>query len=758
VKKLRNFNLKIPFKNSRTEFPEILIIILTILNLFFTSLPLVKILGFEHSAVNGILLFYFGGLFIIKIFRENFKTANDINNKFLPLISNYGIYLFLFCFIPFIIGLISSVTMHFQKVNCPISDGILFYIIISLPSLFFGIAVGYFISNVSMKFTYLIFTFIFIVILFSPLLEFYSNPQIYFYNPIFGYYPGTIYDEDLSIDKLLITYRLCNIVYFTLLILITKIICNKKNLYKVSLAGLLFLMAIVFSILKPVFSFATDSTRLNKVLCRSINTAHFQIHFSDSLNKKKEMIFPALLHEYYLDRINIELKEKYPYKIDSYIFDESRQKRELFGAGNADVAKPWLKQIYLNYSGYDSAVKHEIVHDAAAVFGATPLKISQNCNPAMLEGMAVAIENNYDGYPVHYMAKLAYQAGYKITIDKLYDKLNFFFQTSSLSYIFSGSFIRYLIDLYGIEKVKKIYSDMNFMKYFGKDINELSFDYDLFLKNYPIDFNKNQAQLYFGGSTIFKKFCPRTAALDIKKAWELFNRKKIEEASILFRKVYEYSGSYESIFGLQASLKKLNRFSETEKLLSSEIPKFAAGPNKFILELILGDLMIQSGKGNSAVCLYDSLLTQNPHIDFINEVLIRKEILKDGPDSLKSFFDKNETQKFKRLSKMNINNIAYYSIPDLIRFAENNKIDLSSFIAEFKRNLKVTNYSSAYSSLEVSKYSLLKFDYNTAQLFATRSLEFKSDENIKHRFVENLRLVNWFRNTAEETKKTFRIN
>jgi len=76
----------------------------------------------------------------------------------------------------------------------------------------------------------------------------------------------------------------------------------------------------------------------------------------------------------------------------------------------------------------------------------------------------------------------------------------------------------------------------------------------------------------------------------------------------------------------------------------------------------------------------------------------------------------------------------------LIRYAENNKIDISHLIAEFKENLKVTDYSSAYSVLEISKYSLLKYDYDAAQLFAARSLEFKGDENIKHRFVENFKI------------------
>jgi len=648
--------------------------------------------------------------------------------------------------------------MHFFLVNCPLTDGILFYLVISLPSFFFGMVVGYLLIILTKKFTYLTFTLVSIIILFSPLVEFYFNPQIYFYNPIFGFYPGTIFDEDLSVNKLIITYRLYNIFYFTLMGYFALIICNKKSIYKFAPVGLLILTAIVFSGMKPLLNFATDSERLNKELNRTINTGHFQIHFSDSLNKKKEMIFPALLHEYYLNQINIELNEKYPYKLDSYIFDDGNQKRELFGSGNADVAKPWLHQIYLNYSGYSNALKHEIVHDAAAVFGVTPLKVSQNLNPAMLEGFAMAIENNYDGYPVHYLAKLACQAGYQIAINKLYSKMNFFFQVSSLSYTYSGSFIKYLIDLYGIEKVKKLYGEMDFHKYIGKDINELTHDYDFFLKNYRIDFNKNKAQLYFGGSSIFKKYCPRTAAADTKKAWDLYNRKKIEESGILFRKVYEYSGSYESLFGLKTCLEKINKYSEAEKLLSSEIHKFETGPHKFILELLLGDLMIKSGKGNCAVCLYDSLLIQNPHIDFINEVLIRKEILKEGPDSLRAYFGKNETQKFERLFIMNKNNPDCYSIPDLIRYAENNKIDISSLIAEFKENLNVKDYASAYAALEISKYSLLNYHYDTAQLFAARSLEFQCDENVKHRFIENLRMVNWFRNSAEETKKTFRIN
>ncbi len=696
------------------------------------------------SVINGILLFLSSGFIAIKLNKkENEKNFIGLINK------NKKIFIIINT-IPFIVGLISSIIIS----KCPITDGILFYLTITIPASFFGLAIGFFSVALSKKYSILLFLLLFFLMLFSAAIEFFINPQIYFYNPIFGFYPGTIYDEDLSVDRILIAYRIFNLAFFIGLVSISEYLTGKKKINKFLASLLVITIIVAFSSLKPTLQFATDINRLETNLEKSILTESFQIHFSPSMNAR-ETEFAAILHEYYLDQIKINLKLGRSHKIDSYIFRDRNQKRVILGAGNADIAKPWLNQIYLNSSNYDETLKHELVHVLGGEFGSTIFRIADDFNPSMIEGLAMAVENNYDGYPVHYMAKLAYQAGYKFPIDKLFSGLNFFTKTSSISYIYSGSFIKYLSDKYGVDKIKKLYGNAEFPKIFGKNISTLAQEYDFFLKNYQIDFNKYKARLYFGGTTIFKKFCPRVAAADVKKGWELFNKQNTNEALELFQRVFQYSNSYQSLSGIIACYSKEKKYVEAKKFLSQQLPNFRSSPYYFYLELAYGDLLIKCNDKLEAVNVYDSLLIQNPHIQYTNEVMIRKTILSEGIDSLKNYFAKDETLRYQKLLKMNNGGINYFSIPALLLSAERINLEMKELFNVLKKMIKVTDPISGYAALEISRLALKKSDYETAQYFAVLALNFKQDENLSHRYIENLRMVNWFKNNAEELKLTF---
>ncbi|NJD21843.1 MAG: hypothetical protein FIA82_04120 [Melioribacter sp.] len=728
-----------------SNFSKVLILFLIIINLFLTILPLTNVLGYEFSVANGILLFILGGIQIINVQRKNLiigVTEVLLKNKWFIIIS---------ITVPFLIGFLSSILNS----NCPIKGGILFYLLISIPSFSFGGVLGNFCTRLSRKYSYYFFIIIFIGLIIPPLVEFFFNPQIYFYNPIFGYFPGTIYDEDLSVDRILLAYRIFNLSGFVLVYYFSNIIINKSRLHKILIVFILLFVTSSFSVLKPKLLFATDKNRIEKELSSKINTNNFLIHLPDSLRAKKDERYNAFLHEYYLDRIKTQLNLSFNYKIDSYLFAGKESKRELLGSGNADIAKPWLNQIFLNYYNYGGTLKHELVHILAGEFGKTPFKVAAGFNPAMIEGVAVSIENDYDGYPIYYMAKLAFAAGYKYPIEKLFNGFNFFSQTSSISYIYAGSFLKYLEDKFGTSKIKYLYGANDFQKVYGKNLNELVKTYELFLKNYPIEFNKNKAQLYFGSVSIFKKYCPRMAASDVKKAWLLFNNRKYSEALNLFKDVYSYSSSYQSLLGIVSTYSEEKKYEAAAEFLSNQIVNFRTSQFYFNLELILGDLLIKMDQYAKAISEYDSLLVQNPHINFTNEVLIRKSILKESVDSLKKYFNYNKKQKFQKILSLNSKGIKYFSIPSLLSLSSDEGSVLDSLITQLRKSIRVQDFSSSYAALEISKYALRNLDYETAQFFAVRSLDYQKDDNSNFQFVENLRMVNWFKNNHERIKVTY---
>ncbi len=726
------------------NLPRFLIFALIIINLFLTSLPLTNTLGYEISVINGIFFFLSSGFITLRLCkRENHK-------KFIRMIYEKRRIFLSIITIPFFISLISSVV----AAKCPLSDGIIFYITIAVPAAFFGSAAGFFSTAISKKYSFLLFLFLFFAILFLALIEFFRYPQIYFYNPIFGFYPGTIYDEDLSVNHILVAYRVFNLAFFIGVVAVSEHLFEKNNLTKIAANLFLIIVIVIFFYLKPTLQFSSDTNRLIKNLTKSVQTESFRIHFPAS-NSSEKPEYAALLHEYYLDQIKTYLKITSNERIDSYIFQNRDQKRILLGAGNADIAKPWLNQIYLNSTNYEETLKHELVHVIGGSFGSTPFKVANDFNPSLIEGLAMTVENNYDGYPVHYMAKLAELAGYKFPIEELFRGFAFFTKTSSISYIYSGSFLKYLADSYGVDKIKKLYGNSNFLKIFGKNLAALALEYDNFLKNYYIDFNRYKAQLYFGGTTIFKKFCPRVAAAEVKKGWELFNARQTSEALKLFQKVFLYSNSYQSLSGIIASYSKEKKYSEAEKFLNRHLANFKKSLYYFYLELIHGDLLIKCDEESKAVSLYDSLLIQNPHIRYYNEVMIRKTILKEGIDSLKYYFEKNETLKYQTLLKMNEEELNYFTVPALFALGDKINVRLNEMVDALKGRIKVIDPISRYAALEISKLALKRSDYETAHFFALLTMNYRQDANLDHQYIENLRMINWFINNAEELKPTF---
>lgn len=728
----------------RFTFPIVLLIVLFLLNIFILRIPLVGIFGYEFAFLNAVVLYLIGGFCVIHFSRQIGKDEFKLK---LIFYANWEIFSTLIA-IPFCIGLIAS--LFFSR--CPLQEGIPFYLVITVPAYLLGISTATYSSAVSRKYSYVIFLLGFIVVLLFPLKELFFTPQVYFYNPIIGYFPGTIYDERISINRLLIAYRILNISFAIALIYIASSIQNRKLTAKViSFLGI-FALTIVFSFLKPPLLLSTNKETLNAKLQTSTSTDNFVIHFKSKTMFDNSTKYLALLHEYYLDRVKTQLHVPFRTKIDLYIFRNKEEKQELIGAENANVAKPWLKQIYLNYGDYEETLKHELVHVVAGDFGTTPLRVADNFNSAMIEGLAVAIDDNYDGLPVHNLAKLAWESNYRVSIPALFEGANFFSQTSSVSYVYAGSFVKYLIENFGIQKVERLYSNMDFKKLCGKNINLLAEDYYRFLSDYKIDYNKNKAQLYFGSKPIFKKYCPRFAANQTREASIYLQKNKLANALDLFKKVYSYSNSYNSLIGIVNVLSKQKKYYDASVYLKNEISKFRTDQNYFVLELNLGDLLVKSGQSKTAVVEYDSLLVQSPHIEYSNEMLIRKAFLFQGVDSLQSYLNSSDSLKLKKLIHLNEKEIRYFSISRIIRLAENTHEDISPFLIGLKQKSKVDNYESGYAVLRISRYFLRQMDLDNAQFFAIKTAHTKLEEDIRHIFVENLRMVNWFKNFSNELK------
>lgn len=711
--------------------------VIVVYNIVLLGLPLTNIFGFEFSVLNSFLMVLLAGFFTISVI----KSENNYRAFLNKTLSAFIFFL--------ILPLVISVTHDLLTISCSIADGFLFYTFITLPSVIIGAALAVLSAIVSQKFRYLIFVLLFLAVLSITFFELYYNPQIYFYNPVYAYYPGTIYDEAISVDLKLMIYRSLNLIFFGTIYFISAYVLYRKTVFTKKLVIYLTLLsAALFIYLSPDFGYSTTQNRLKHVLSNLVRTEHFDIYFSPDITKEKVKVI-TLNHEYYYRQLSEFYKVLPEGKYISFIFKDDLQKKKYFGSENADVAKPWLKEIFTIAGNYNNTLRHEIAHCFAGEFGWSIFRVADNFNPAMIEGAAVAGSPEYDLNDVHYMASLAYKNGYKIKLKNLFEGLNFFGQTSGLSYIYAGSFCRYLIDQYGISKFKQVYASTNFRKIYGKDINELSKEYFSYIsKQYSAE-NKYEADYYFGRKAIIYKTCPRYVARRLNEAWRYYSNKEFGEALKNFEQILKLTNNYSAVIGYAGSLFESGSEAEAINFLKEKINDFKSTSYYYNIEFRLADFCSEVQDTVYADSLYRQIISENPNRTLYYLSNLRERLLRS--DSLIiPYLKGSDVDKFLILTGLNSHSYYYFSFPVLADLAQSLDENYDMFINLFDRTITVDNYESSFAVYRISVYLRSHLDFIKARKMAALAMRYNTDKNYNFILHENFKKTEWLHDNANE--------
>lgn len=599
------------------HFPLFGSLLLTVGNLFLITLPLFRFFSFEFSVANAIVIAFISGWFYL----FNAKLR----------------YYFLLLAVPLLFGIFLSA----KNELCSFSSGLEYYFVFTFPSALIGAGLGALANLNCTKSRFALYPVLFFTLFFSFVIEIYFRPNIYFFNSIIGFFPGTIYDESLQLSWKHYSYRLLNILFFLSIIIFEKK-TQLKDSFKKWMYLPFFFIGIVFYLLKPAFGFSTDESTLREVLYHKIETDNFII-FTDVKFSDEESDYIKLIHEFYFEELKKYFKTSPKGKINSYLFSSDNLKRELIGAGNADLAKPWRNEIFLNSNSFQRSLKHEIAHVFAAQLSTNYFKVPASFNSALIEGIAVAAEDNYGDDDLYSLINLANENNFGIRIEKLFGGLNFFGQTSSRSYLFAGGFIKYLVDKYGINKFQKIYDDQTFQEVYGKNILQLESEFNSTLASISVAPNKSKAEYFFGRKSIVEKTCPRVVANKTAEAYSLLNANKISEAEKLFTELLIFTDDYDVIYGKVEALKLQNKFEDAINLCKKSLPKIEGTAYYYLMLLRLADFLAINNEAENAEKIYEKLSQANPNvrIQFLTET--RSALLKCA--SLKAYLAVEDSLK-----------------------------------------------------------------------------------------------------------------
>ncbi len=220
--------------------------------------------------------------------------------------------------------------------------------------------------------------------------------------------------------------------------------------YKILVAFVL-----IFSVISCKDTPTSPIDRSNPLLelTQTLETTNFSFHYSpgDFVYAERSEAF----HDWAVTLLGITC----PKKVDYYKYKDREQQKRLTGS----TATGWAMTSAFEAHSYFPWMNHECAHLYTSVIGRPPTFFN--------EGIAVAFQtdpynNDYEareksGERIHDLIKRYKDSGVLYSIEDIIENSGFNAADYTITYPQSGSFVRYLIDTYGIEPMKTVFSSVN---------------------------------------------------------------------------------------------------------------------------------------------------------------------------------------------------------------------------------------------------------------------------------------------------------
>ena len=415
--------------------------------------------------------------------------------------------------------------------------------------------------------------------------RFFGSPAIYAYDPFFGFFPGSLYDEEVAISAPFYFARLMHLGWLLFALAATAACLDgytlEAHLGLVPRRGAARLVAFLGLALGGALFWRggalgiyTDVPALESFLSGAQVTPHFVIHYRPggavardlALYVREHELRYAQLHELLgveptwrpgllarLLRLESHAAGSPPVagsatpRIASYIFDSYEHKHRWMGAANTDVAKPWRREIYLNHDSWPHPVlRHELAHVFAGAAGDGVLRLAMLGvvpQPGLIEGVAVAADfrASYGGLTPHQGVKALREAHLDPPLASVMG-LSFWRLPGQRAYATAGSFCRFLLDAYGAEKLLRVYHAggrrADFEQVYGLQFAELQAKWVALTDGQPLDPKAREVERErMRRPAVFHKVCAHELAVRKRRSREAAGRGDYSEAVRLLRTV-----------------------------------------------------------------------------------------------------------------------------------------------------------------------------------------------------------------------------
>lgn len=535
---------------------------LTLLALILANTPLFNLLAFEFSAILAFAISCAGAHTAVTGVHNLRRRTQSLKGTATQLVMSmfwrtFGINLTLLA-APLIIILLNA----FRVINCDFLEGFTFFLLLPVVSCAYATALGIF-FGLWLKRRWIAYL-VYLGYIFATLLALAYNlifhPPVFGYHATFGYFPGPIYDERILISGTLLIARgttlLLASIFLSLAINTLEIGRHTrleptlywKKLYqfrpqftdieqRMRLILLIALFGVIYLFrgdlgLRPTRGYIEDKLGGLK------ETAHFKIYYEKGSEVEKEIEWIAQDHEFRYAQLIHYFQIQPTKKVQSYIYTSPEQKKRLMGARGTSVEDPLGYGFHINYREFPHPVmKHELAHALTADWHPI-LKVSLKIG--LHEGIAVAADWDEGKLTAHQWSQAMQQLDIAPDMNQIMG-LGFWGQASSQSYTLAGSFVRFLIEKYGVENAKRVFPTGNFQQVYSKSLTELEREWKEFLNTAILtDTDLEIAAHRFERPSIFQKPCAHEIAQLSAEAWLAYRRSNTAAAVHLFEQIHQF--------------------------------------------------------------------------------------------------------------------------------------------------------------------------------------------------------------------------
>lgn len=598
--------------------------------------PLFGNFGYEYAALFAFIASLVAGLNAIRDERRKSEIPPPVRFR------NGLVLNLLYLSVPLFVVFLASL----PGLPCDPIEGFTFFVLLSVVSAIFSYALGWF---VSLLFRWGRITFIFIIFLslFLSVLSTIIQPKIFFYDPFIGFFPGLSYDQLMPVTSTLVLYRGYTL-FLALLVLLMLYMLRFtplrdapfrerirlfRHTYAKSFLSIFITIGVILIFVhllsRGALGFSTTRGQLENSLGSHFETRSFSIQYAPESFDEHEILWVAFEHEFERRQVMDKLGVMHVGKTRSYLYPDPETKRSLIGPANTNIAKPWSREIHVNAEDYRRSLRHELAHVIAGNFGMPLLRISNST--ALIEGVAMAAVGVWGNRTLHEHAAAVIQFELIQDPAALLDNRGFTREYSAVSYVMAGSFVQYLIDRYGIHRVRSAYAWSDYVAAFDRPRDQLVREWINFLRRINVSERQRMKTLiHFKRPSMFGLRCPRTLARLNRTGGEHLEQEEYSEAQDIFQRSWDMvrnAAALEGLIQTRYHLKEYDRVLEylNDETLHEEFPQIIP-----VLFRLAGDIYAIEGDFNSAERYYRRLLD----IDYsytVNELLWIRLLALENP-------------------------------------------------------------------------------------------------------------------------------